>query len=103
MFLLLLYFIEIIIFGIFFRLITLRITTCLVDLFWRRKQMVAIGEKIIDLVIDSKLNDNPIILHCFSNGGAYMYQNFIIALDKTPKPLGVSFRLSRHHKLLAAP
>lgn len=52
--------------------------------------MITIGEKILKLLTDLNFESHPIIVHCFSNGGAFLYQNFSLALQNTPKPLQVT-------------
>ncbi|CAG9814786.1 unnamed protein product [Phaedon cochleariae] len=68
-------------------LITLRYTAPVKCLFLKRNQMVTIGEKLVKLLVDLNFENHPIIVHCFSNGGAFLYQNFSLALEKNPKPL----------------
>ncbi|XP_022906425.2 transmembrane protein 53 [Onthophagus taurus] len=70
-------------------LITLRYTAPVKCLFWKRYQMIQIGQKIVKLLIDLNFESHPIVVHCFSNGGAFLYQNFSSALSKSPKPLQI--------------
>ncbi|KAG5872485.1 hypothetical protein JTB14_013129 [Gonioctena quinquepunctata] len=70
-------------------LITLRYTAPVKCLFWRRYQMITIGEKLVKLLVDLNFDNHPIIVHCFSNGGAFLYQNFSLALRKYAKPLPI--------------
>lgn len=51
--------------------------------------MRSIGERIVKLLVDLNFENHPVIVHCFSNGGAFLYQNFALALEKTPKPIQV--------------
>lgn len=60
-------------------------------MFLKRYQMVSIGEKLVKLLYDLNFDSHPIIVHVFSNGGAFLYQNFSLALDKNPKELPVSY------------
>lgn len=46
--------------------------------------MKAIGEKLVKLLIDMSFETHPIIVHVFSNGGAFLYQNFSAALENKP-------------------
>ncbi|KAK9753196.1 Eukaryotic protein of unknown function (DUF829) [Popillia japonica] len=70
-------------------LITLRYTAPVKCFFWKRYQMISIGQKLVKLLIDLNFETHPIIVHCFSNGGAFLYQNFSLALEKSPKPLQI--------------
>ncbi|CAH0549119.1 unnamed protein product [Brassicogethes aeneus] len=70
-------------------LITLRYTAPVKCLFWKRYQMLKIGEKLVKLLLDLNFDSHPIIIHCFSNGGAFLYQNVSMALDKCPKDIPV--------------
>lgn len=55
-----------------------------------RNQMSLIGQKLVKLLIELNFDNHPIFVHCFSNGGAFLYQNFSYALDHNEKPLEVS-------------
>ncbi|CAG9772329.1 unnamed protein product [Ceutorhynchus assimilis] len=68
-------------------LITLRYTAPVKWLFMRKKPMSAIGEKLVKLLFELNFENHPIFVHCFSNGGAFVYQNFSYALDLQEKPL----------------
>lgn len=52
--------------------------------------MITIGEKLVKLLIDLNFEKHPIIVHIFSNGGAFLYQNFSLALEKSTKEISVS-------------
>jgi hypothetical protein len=71
------------------RLITLRYTAPVKCLFWKRFQMITIGERLVKLLVDLNFENHPIIVHCFSNGGAFLYQNFMLALERSPKPIQI--------------
>lgn len=51
--------------------------------------MKKIGEKLVKLLLDMSFDTHPIIVHVFSNGGAFLYQNFSAALENNPKDLQV--------------
>uniref|UniRef100_A0A1B0AB73 Transmembrane protein 53 n=1 Tax=Glossina pallidipes TaxID=7398 RepID=A0A1B0AB73_GLOPL len=70
-------------------LMTLRYTAPVDTLFWRRSEMVPIGEKILKLVQDMNMHRHPIILHIFSNGGAYLYQHISLATRRNKTPLKI--------------
>lgn len=52
--------------------------------------MKPIGQKIVKLLYDMNFDANPIILHVFSNGGAYLYQHIDLAIKEFQTPLDVS-------------
>ncbi|ENN71662.1 hypothetical protein YQE_11760, partial [Dendroctonus ponderosae] len=68
-------------------LITLRYTAPVKWLFMKRHQMVSIGQKLVKLLFELNFENHPIIVHCFSNGGAFLYQNFSYAIEKHDKSL----------------
>ncbi|KAL3270873.1 hypothetical protein HHI36_021388 [Cryptolaemus montrouzieri] len=70
-------------------LITLRYISPVKYLFWRQNRMVKIGEKLVKLLNDLNFENHPIIIHCFSNGGAFQYQFFSQALRLSPKPMQI--------------
>lgn len=63
--------------------------------------MIKIGEKLVKLLIDLNFENHPIIVHCFSNGGAFLYQNFSLALETSPKPIQVykKFKLNKRNRV----
>lgn len=73
-----------------FRLITLRYTAPVKYLFWKRHQLSNLGDRIVKLLVDMNFESHPVIVHCFSNGGAFLYQNFSVALGKSSKPIEVT-------------
>lgn len=74
-----------------YRLITVRYTAPVENIFWKRDAMKPIGQKIVKLLYDMNFEANPIILHVFSNGGVYLYQYIDIAMKEFQTPLDVSF------------
>ncbi|KAI8115078.1 hypothetical protein FF38_10896 [Lucilia cuprina] len=70
-------------------LITVRYTAPVDTLFWKRKEMMPIGEKILKLIYDMNFDSHPVIFHIFSNGGAYLYQHISLAIRKHKTPLQV--------------
>ncbi|XP_017840235.1 transmembrane protein 53 isoform X2 [Drosophila busckii] len=70
-------------------LITVRYTAPVDTLFWKRSEMVPIGEKILKLIQDMNFDAHPLIFHIFSNGGAYLYQHINLAVKKHKSPLQV--------------
>lgn len=72
------------------RLITIRYTAPVENIFWKRDAMKPIGQKIVKLMLDMNFEANPIIIHVFSNGGAYLYQHIDLAIKEYQIPLDVS-------------
>ncbi|EDW89836.1 transmembrane protein 53 isoform X2 [Drosophila yakuba] len=70
-------------------LITVRYTAPVDSLFWKRSEMIPIGEKILKLIQDMNFDAHPLIFHIFSNGGAYLYQHINLAVMKHKSPLHV--------------
>ncbi|XP_058986053.1 transmembrane protein 53 [Musca domestica] len=70
-------------------LITVRYTAPVDTLFWKRREMLPIGEKILKLIYDMNFDSHPVIFHIFSNGGAYLYQHISLAIRKHKTPLQV--------------
>ncbi|KAM8715391.1 hypothetical protein ACLKA7_002443 [Drosophila subpalustris] len=70
-------------------LITVRYTAPVDTLFWKRSEMIPIGEKILKLIQDMNFDAHPLIFHIFSNGGAYLYQHINLAVRKHKSPLQV--------------
>lgn len=70
-------------------LITVRYTAPVDTLFWKRREMMPIGEKILKLIYDMNFDSHPVIFHIFSNGGAYLYQHISLAIRKHKQPLQV--------------
>lgn len=77
--------------SLLFSLITVRYTAPVENIFWKRDAMKPIGQKIVKLLYDMNFDANPIILHVFSNGGAYLYQHIDLAIKEFQTPLDVSF------------
>lgn len=80
-------------FQLFVRLITVRYTAPVETIFWKRDAMKPIGQKVVKLLYDMNFDANPIILHIFSNGGAYLYQHIDMAIKEFQTPLDVSLNL----------
>ncbi|XP_017474860.1 PREDICTED: transmembrane protein 53 [Rhagoletis zephyria] len=70
-------------------LITVRYTAPVDTLFWKRTAMVPIGEKILKLMYDMNFDTHPVIVHIFSNGGAYLYQHISLAMRKHRTPIQI--------------
>lgn len=77
-----------------YRLITVRYTAPVENIFWKRDAMKPIAQKIVKLLYDMNFEANPIILHVFSNGGAYLYQHIDLAIKEFQTPLDVSAIIS---------
>ncbi|XP_055541929.1 transmembrane protein 53-B [Wyeomyia smithii] len=70
-------------------LITIRYTAPVNNLFWKRKAMVQIGEKILKLIYDMNFDSHPLIFHVFSNGGAFLYQHIALANRRSKRPVRI--------------
>lgn len=55
--------------------------------------MKPIGQKIVKLLYDMNFDTHPLIIHLFSNGGAYLYQNIDLAVKELETPLDVRERI----------
>ncbi|XP_044727846.1 transmembrane protein 53 [Chrysoperla carnea] len=71
-------------------LITIRYTAPINCLFWKRHEMKNLGEKLVKLLLELNFENHPIIVHLFSNGGAFLYQHLSMALKKTEKPVQIT-------------
>lgn len=69
--------------------ITLRYTSPVECLFWKRHRMRDIGSRLVQVIADMNLNEHPIFFHVFSNGGAFLYQHVSIAMEQLETPLKV--------------
>lgn len=76
-------------FSIANRLITVRYTAPVDQTIWKRDALKPIGQKIVKLLYDMSFDTNPIILHVFSNGGAYLYKYIDLATKEFQSPLDV--------------
>lgn len=76
-----------------FSLITVRYTAPVENIFWKRDAMKPIGQKIVKLLRDMNFDAHPLIIHLFSNGGAYLYQNIDVAVKEMQTPLDVSTKI----------
>lgn len=75
------------------RLITVRYTAPVENIFWKRDAMKPIGQKIVKLLYDMNFDSHPLIIHLFSNGGAYLYQNIDLAVKEMQTPLDVRSKI----------
>lgn len=79
------------------RLITVRYTAPVDNIVWERDALQPIGQKIVKLLYDMSFDANPIILHVFSNGGAYLYKYLDLATKEFQSPLDVGSSVSILH------
>lgn len=70
-------------------LITVRYTAPISKLFWHRSDMLLIGDKILRLLYDMNFDQHPVIVHVFSNGGAYLYQHIALAIRRAQMPIQI--------------
>lgn len=71
----------------------MRYTAPVENIFWKRDAMKPIGQKIVKLLYDMNFDTHPLIIHLFSNGGAYLYQNIDLAVKELETPLDVRARI----------
>ncbi|KAL3281360.1 hypothetical protein HHI36_004572 [Cryptolaemus montrouzieri] len=69
--------------------ITLRCMTSIKTMFLKKSHMPVIGEKLVKLLNDLDFGLRPIFVHCFSNGGSFLYQHFSQALKSSSQPLQI--------------
>ncbi|KAK4878639.1 hypothetical protein RN001_011145 [Aquatica leii] len=83
--------------------ITLRYSAPLKFIFWQRSRLKPIGERLVKLLYDMNFENHPIIVHCFSNGGAFLLYNFLLALrQKSIQLKGVIFDSSPGYRRLVS-
>ncbi|KAF5290052.1 hypothetical protein FQA39_LY14833 [Lamprigera yunnana] len=82
--------------------ITLRYSAPLKFVLWQQYRLKPIGERLAQLLQDMNFENHPILIHCFSNGGATILYNFLVALRGKPFDLkGVIFDSSPgQHRIL---
>ncbi|XP_014665224.1 PREDICTED: transmembrane protein 53-like [Priapulus caudatus] len=68
------------------RCITIRYTLSMELLMFTPHKVRTLAERVIELVADLALDDNPIILHLFSNGGGAVYREIAAILHETSPP-----------------
>lgn len=52
------------------------------NLFWNRDAMEPIGQKVLNLLFEMNFDAHPLIVHIFSNGGAHLYQQILLAMKR---------------------
>lgn len=67
----------------------MRYTAPVENLFWNREAMKPIGEKILKLLFDMNFDSHPLIVHVFSNGGAYLYQHILLAMKQNSSNIDI--------------
>jgi hypothetical protein len=76
---------------IYFRCITIRYTAPSGDIFYNPGNLLVIATKILELISDLQLAENPVFFHVFSNGGCMVYR-YITELMHTD-PTFISMRM----------
>ena len=66
----------------FFRCITIKYTAPKDVAFFNVSKLKDIACKVLDLLDDYSVTDNPIFFHIFSNNGSYVYENIVRVLTK---------------------
>uniref|UniRef100_A0A336LWL4 CSON003500 protein n=1 Tax=Culicoides sonorensis TaxID=179676 RepID=A0A336LWL4_CULSO len=67
--------------------ITIRCCTAVKNVFWDKAGMCDIAQRIVKLIRDMKLEEHPIFLHAFSNGGAFLYEHVSLLLRQGERPI----------------
>lgn len=52
--------------------------------------MRPLGQKIVKMLHEANFDTHPILIHLFSNGGAYLYQHIDLAIRDLQSPIHVS-------------
>lgn len=70
-------------------LITIRYSAPVSHVFWDTPGMVESAGKILKFMHDMKLQEHPVLLHIFSNGGAFLYEHVTKRFAEGPNPIKV--------------
>lgn len=70
-------------------LITIRYSAAVSHVFWDKSGMADTARKIVKFIRDMKLDEHPVFLHVFSNGGAFLYEHVSLMFRKGEKPIKV--------------
>lgn len=74
----------------FFRCITIEYTAPTGNMFYKENNLKVIAGKLLELLKDLSLDENPIIVHAFSNGGGMMYRYISEHKRKSPQHKNVN-------------
>lgn len=61
------------------------------DLFTRSGNLLVNAACVLDVLEELNLDENPLFIHCFSNGGASIYCNMLQLIQTKPKYSNVKF------------
>lgn len=70
-------------------LITVRYTAPGYALFFRTSKMWKIADGLLKTLDDHQLQDHPIVIHGFSNGGAYCFRYISSIVQNTKRPMRI--------------
>ncbi|XP_044752636.1 transmembrane protein 53-like [Coccinella septempunctata] len=70
-------------------LMTVRFMVSMTSIFLWKHHIIPISEKMVRVIEDLSLGDRPIIIHCFSNGGTYLYRHFMEAVESSKTPIKI--------------
>lgn len=68
-----------------YRCITIRYTSPRDTAFFKAEQLKDTACKLLDLLDDYSITENPILFHIFSNNGSYVYSNVVDVLTSGDK------------------
>lgn len=70
-------------------LVTLRYTAPVSALFFRPSKMWGITRGILDTIDENRLGERPILVHTFSNGGAYCFRYLLSMIRSMKRPVEI--------------
>lgn len=72
---------------IFSRFMTIRLVVTVPSMFVWKEHIISISKKMVQVLENINPANQPLFIHCFSNGGAYLYQYFVAAVKFSKKPM----------------
>lgn len=69
--------------------ITIRYSPAVSHIFWDTSALIDSAEKIVKFMHDMKLEEHPLFIHVFSNGGAFLFEHVSLKLRSGQKPIKV--------------
>lgn len=80
-------------FLLYFRLMTIRVIVSMKSVFLWKHHIYPISDKMVEVVENLNIGGHPIFVHCFSNGGSYLYHFFKEAVRNSKKPIIVRYMM----------
>lgn len=69
--------------------IVIRYSAPVANVFWDKTGMIRTAEGINKFIRDAKLEEHPVFLHIFSNGGAFLYEHISLLFRTGETPIDV--------------